>query len=103
MLVEAKYKVGDIITVALISGQEVLGKLVKEDDVYTTIKRPLTLAVGPQGAAFQPFTMTGESDGDVDIKSSKVVALLKSNKETSDAYRAATSGLVVPEASGLIV
>jgi hypothetical protein len=32
----------------------------------------------------------------------KVVAVLKTNKETTDGYRQATTGLVVPEKSGLI-
>ena len=102
MLVETTYKVNDIITIALISGQEVLGKLISEDNNKITIERPLTVAFGPQGAAFQPFTVTGDSEGKVSFDATKVVATLKTNKETTEAYRAATSGLVVPEKSGLI-
>ena len=102
MLVETKYKQNDIITIALISGQEVLGKLISEDDTSIVIRRPLTIAFGPQGAAFQPFTMTGDSEGEVSFMKDKVVAVLKTNKETTEGYRAATSGLVVPEKGGLI-
>ena len=102
MLVEKAYKVNDIITVSLISGQEVLGKLVSEDDNVVVIQRPLTVAFGPQGAAFQPFTVTGDSEGKVSFSAAKIVATLKTNKETTEAYRAATSGLVVPEKGGLI-
>lgn len=102
MLVEKAYKVNDIVTIALASGQEALGKLVKEDDNTVVLTRPLTIAFGPQGAAFQPFTMTGDSEGEVSFMKDKVVAILKTNKETTDGYRQATSGLVVPETSGLI-
>ena len=101
MLVEKAYKVNDIVTIALASGQEALGKLVKEDDKTVVLTRPLTIAFGPQGAAFQPFTMTGDSEGEVSFMKDKVVAILKTNKETTDGYRQATSGLVVPE-GGLI-
>lgn len=101
MLVEKAYKVNDIVTIALASGQEALGKLVKEDDNTVVLTRPLTIAFGPQGAAFQPFTMTGDSEGEVSFMKDKVVAILKTNKETTDGYRQATSGLVVPE-GGLI-
>ena len=101
MLVEKAYKVNDIVTIALASGQEALGKLVKEDDNTIVLTRPLTIAFGPQGAAFQPFTMTGDSEGEVSFMKDKVVAILKTNKETTDGYRQATSGLVVPE-GGLI-
>lgn len=101
MLIEKTYKLNDIVTIALASGQEALGKLVKEDDNTVVLTRPLTIAFGPQGAAFQPFTMTGDSEGEVSFMKDKVVAILKTNKETTDGYRQATSGLVVPE-SGLI-
>lgn len=102
MLIEKSYKLNDIVTLALASGQEVLGKLVKEDDSSIVLTRPLTIAFGPQGAAFQPFTMTGDSEGEVSFIKDKVVAILKTNRETTEGYRAATSGLVVPEKGGLI-
>ena len=102
MLVEKAYKTNDIVTLALASGQEALGKLVREDDTSITLARPLTIALSQQGAAFQPFTMTGDSEGEVSFVKDKVVAVLKTNKETTEAYRAATSGLVVPEKGGFI-
>jgi|GEM_PF-1024610 catalase (peroxidase I) len=102
MLIENKYKVNDIITIALMSGQEALGKFVSEDDDVIVLQRPLTIAFGQQGATFQPFTITGNSEGAVGFRLDKVVSILQTNKETTEAYRAATSGLVVPEKSGLI-
>ena len=101
MLVETKYKVNDIVTIALISGQEVLGKLEKDNDDIIVLSRPLTIAFSQQGAAFQPFTMTGDSEGEVSFMKDKVVAILKTNKETTDGYRQATSGIVLPD-SGLV-
>ncbi len=102
MLVQSKYKVNDIVTISLMSGQEALGKLISENSDAIVLSRPLTIAIGPQGAAFQPFTITGDAEGEVSFKADKVVAVLKTNKETTDAYRAATSGLVVPDTPGLI-
>lgn len=102
MLIEKSYKLNDIVTLALASGQEALGKLVREDDTSIVLSRPLTIAFGPQGAAFQPFTMTGDSEGEVAFIKDKVVAILKTNNETTNGYRQATSGIVVPEKGGLI-
>ena len=101
MLVEKKYKTNDIVTIALTSGQEALGKLVSENDTSITLTRPLTIAFGPQGAAFQPFTITGDSEGEVTFMKDKVVAILKTNKETTEGYRQATSSIIAPE-QGLI-
>lgn len=101
MLKEAKYKSGDIVTLYLQTGQEVLGKFVKENAGYTTINKALTVAIGPQGAAFQPFTVTGDSEKEVEFKTDKIISVLKTNKQTTEAYRAATSGIIVPE-EGLV-
>ena len=45
--------------------------------------------------------MTGDSEGEVSFMKDKVVAILKTNKETTDGYRQATSGIVLPD-SGLV-
>jgi len=102
MLVQPKYKKDDIVTIALPGGQEVLGKLVTETDTHVTLARPLTIAFSQQGVTFQAFTVTGASEGEVDIVRDKIIAMMKTNDDTAQGYRAATSGLVVPEKSGLI-
>ena len=61
MLKENTYQSGDIVTLYLQTGQEILGKFVSEDTTSTVITKPLTIAMGPKGAAFQTFTVTGDS------------------------------------------
>jgi hypothetical protein len=101
MLKETNYKSGDIVTLYLQTGQEILGKFVKEDDCCTVLNKALTVAIGPQGAAFQPFTVTGDSEKEVEFKTDKIISVLKTNKQTTEAYRAATSGIIVPK-EGLV-
>lgn len=102
MLKEKSYNANDIVSVVLATGQELITKFVSEDINGATIRRPLILAVGPDGnASFQPFSFTGDSEGEVTVRSTQVVAIMKSRGEISQAYSAATSGLVVPN-SGLI-
>jgi|TARA_R110001606_G_scaffold90835_2_gene202999 hypothetical protein len=103
MLIETKYKVNDIVTIALPGGQEVLGKLTNETETHITLTRPLTIAFSQQGVTFQSFTVTGASEGEVNIYRDKIIAMMKTNDDTTQGYRAATSGLVVPEKTGLIV
>jgi hypothetical protein len=87
----------------LITGQELIGKFVSETDTSVTIKRPLMLVLGPQGAAFQPFTMTGDSDSEVTVRLETIISVLTTRTDVSTAYGSATSGLVVPEKQGLIL
>lgn len=102
MLKEKRYNENDIVTVVLTGGQELLGKFVSETpDSYFIIKKPLTLVYGQQ-ISFQPFTVTGDSEGEVVLHYDKIVSVLKTNAETTKAYTAATSGVIAPETKGLI-
>ena len=102
MLVEKTYNSGDIVTVYLQTGQEILGKFVSEDDTSTVLTKPLTVAIGPQGAAFQTFTVTGDSENNVSFKTGKIISVLKTNEATSSSYIEATSGIIVPPKGGLV-
>ncbi len=102
MLKEKTYNSGDIVTVYLQTGQEILGKFVSEDDTSTVLTKPLTVAIGPQGAAFQTFTVTGDSEKNVSFKTGKIISVLKTNEATSSSYIEATSGIIVPAKGGLV-
>jgi len=100
MLKTKQYKEGDIVTIVMTGGQELLGKFVSESGTDFIVKKPLTLVFGKQ-ISFQPFTVTGDSEGEVVLRDDKIVSVLRTNKETTKAYQSATSGLVTPD-KGLI-
>ena len=102
MTKEKTYNSGDIVTVYLQTGQEILGKFVSEDDTSTVLTKPLTVAIGPKGAAFQTFTVTGDSENNVSFKTGKIISVLKTNEATSSSYIEATSGIIVPAKGGLV-
>ena len=102
MLKEKICEKGDIVTVYLQTGQEILGKFDAEDDSNVVITKPLTIAMGPKGAAFQTFTVTGDSENNVHFKSDKIISVLKTRKDTADSYIQATSTIITPEKGGLI-
>ena len=102
MLKEKTYNSGDIVTVYLQTGQEILGKFVSEDDSSTVLTKPLTVAIGPKGAAFQTFTVTGDSEKNVSFKTGKIISVLKTNEQTSASYIEATSGIIVSAKGGLV-
>ena len=96
-----RYDKDDIVTLVLTGGQELLGKFVEESGDYFIVKKPLTLVYGQQ-ISFQPFTVTGDSEGEVVLHRDKIVSVLRTNTETTKAYTAATSGIIAPEKKGLI-
>ena len=102
MLKEKICEKGDIVTIYLQTGQEILGKLDSEDDNYIVITKPLTIAMGPKGAAFQTFTVTGDSENNVYFKQGKVITMLKTRKDTADSYTEATSTIITPGKGGIL-
>jgi hypothetical protein len=103
MLKDITYDSGDIVTLYLQTGQEILGKFVSEDECCTVVCKPLTIAMGPKGAAFQTFTITGDSENNVSFKSEKIITVLKTRKDTADSYTQATSTIITPTDKGGII
>ena len=55
MLIETPYKVGDVITIKLTSGEELVGKFEADDDTKIKVNKPLTLVAGQKGIGLQQF------------------------------------------------
>ena len=58
-----KYKDGDLITLKLMHGEEVIGTLQSQTETTLEIKKALTLMQGPQGLAFGTFFSTADQLG----------------------------------------
>ena len=100
MLLNIK-KNGDVITLKMSSGEEMLGVFVEEDDKTYTIDRPVTLSVGPKGGpALTPYLMTVAPTNARNLKINKdlVVTTASTDKELADQYTSALSGIQVAPA-----
>ena len=58
--------------------------------------------MGPKGAAFQTFTVTGDSENNVYFKQGKVITMLKTRKDTADSYTEATSTIITSGKGGIL-
>lgn len=100
MLLDIK-KDGDVITLKMSSGEELIGCYIGEDNNTYTIDRPVTLTVGPKGGpALTPYLMTVAPHNARNLKINKllVVTTATTEKELADQYRSALSGIQVAPA-----
>jgi len=91
-------KDGDVITLKMGSGEEILGSYISEDAFSYTIDRPVTLSVGPKGGpALTPYLMTVAPGRSRNLKINKamVVTTANTDKELADQYNSALSGIQV--------
>lgn len=90
---KSKYTKGDVITLRLVTGEEIVGKLFSEDENEFVIERPLTLASGKDGLGFTNPTITGDNKQDFVVQRKHVMLHNVTRKEFADAYLESTSGI----------
>ena len=95
MLIEAPYKVGDVVSLKLSSGEEILGRLEAEKENNVTLKKPMVLIAQEQGLGLAPFMFSVSPDGKFVMKSTAISCIAKTEKEISKQYTAQTSGIAL--------
>jgi len=103
MLKTNKFNNGEIISAKLISGEEIVAKLGEETDATYEFQRPVSLSIGPQGAALTPYMITASAENlIIVVDKNKVIAVAEAQKEVCAEYTKATTGLVTATASKII-
>jgi hypothetical protein len=92
------HKVNDVITIKLVSGEEVIGYYVSDDDAGIVLRKPVVPVPTGQGQiGLAPFIMSSDylTGGNAEIKFNKqaVITAVGTNKQFKDAYTQQVSGL----------
>jgi hypothetical protein len=95
MLIEAPYKDGDTVSFKLSSGEEIIGRLEKEDDTYYTLKKPMVLIANPEGLGLAPFMFSVSPDSKFNLRTSSVSCVSKTETEIAKQYTSQTSGIAL--------
>ena len=62
MLLEKPMASGDVVSLKLINGDEIIARLESDDDKGITITKPLAITAGPQGLGMIPWVFLGEKE-----------------------------------------
>lgn len=101
-LEKSKFTEGDTVSLKLISGDEVIGKFVKEDMTTITLNKPVMLAMTQKGPAMAPIMMTVNPDNEYAINKSAVLFQGSTVKEIAEQYIFQTTG-IQPVSAGSII
>ena len=82
-----KIKDGDLVTLKLTSGEEVIAKFIGKADSYISIDKALVLMNGPQGLAFGTFFSTANQVEKIDISKTHVISIAMVNDKIEGEYK----------------
>lgn len=91
-------KPGDIVTIKITSGEEIIGSFISQDDKGIKLRKPLMMAMTQNGPGLMPYFMSSDTmseASEVTFNSALVVAMAKVHKPFADAYTESTSSISV--------
>ena len=93
MLIDKGVTVGEVITLKLTSGEELVAKLVEETDAYYKLSRPMVIGMGQQGPGLMPYLFTVHPDKDVKLLKTTVTVAEATDETFAKQFLESTSGI----------
>ena len=72
MLIDKGVSVGEVITLKLTSGEEIVAKLIEENDLHYKLSRPMVIGMGQQGPGLMPYLFTVDPDKEIKLQKKTV-------------------------------
>jgi len=91
MLINKGVSPGEVITLKLTSGEELVARLDEETDTYYKLTHPQVIGMGPSGPGLMPYLFTIEPDRDVKLSKATVTVAEATAKEFAKQYLESTS------------
>ena len=93
MLIDKGVSVGEVITLKLTSGEEIVAKLVEETATYYKLGKPAVIGMGPKGPGLMPYLFTVSPDKEVKLLKTTVTVCEATDKQFADQFIEQTTGI----------
>ena len=93
MLIDKGVTAGEVITLKLTSGEEIVAKLVEDGAAYYKLSRPMVIGMGQQGPGLMPYLFTVHPDKEVKLNKSVVAMAEATDKQFADQFIQSTTGI----------
>lgn len=95
MLLEKKFKENEVVSLKLSSGEEILGRFLREDDRFFYVTKPSVLMANQQGMGMVPYMFTVNPDEDYAITKTSIITLSRTDHDVANQYLSKTSGIAL--------
>jgi hypothetical protein len=93
MLIDKGVSVGEVITLKLTSGEELVAKLAEETAIYYKLSRPMVIGMGEKGPGLMPYLFTVHPDKEVKLQKSTVTVAEATDQVFAKQFLESTSGI----------
>ena len=93
MLIEKPLTTGDVVTIKLTTGDEIVARLAEIKDNEYVVSKPQALMATDTGMGLGVFAFTVNPDTKIPINRSTVIFCVKTDPDTAKTYTASTSSL----------
>lgn len=94
MLIEKPIANGDVVSIKLINGDELIARYDSETIDEIKIERPLALTMGTQGLGMIPWMLLGDRNI-LTVKKDHIFCMVPSKKDAADQYIQGTTGIAL--------
>jgi hypothetical protein len=93
MLINKGVSAGEVITLKLTSGEELVAKLAEETDSYYKLSRPMVIGMGQQGPGLMPYLFTVSPDKEVKLLKTTVTVAEATDEAFAKQFLESTTGI----------
>ena len=93
MIVDKGQEPGEVVTIKLTSGEELVTKLVETLPMHYVVSKPLVLTMGQQGIGMVPYLFTVHPSKDVRLAKATVTVIANTDPDAAKQYLESTSGI----------
>jgi hypothetical protein len=95
MLIDKGVTVGEVITLKLTSGEEIVAKLSEETTTYYKLSHPQVIGMGPKGPGLMPYLFTVSPEKEVKLLKTTVTVAEATDKQFADQFIQQTTGIAL--------
>jgi hypothetical protein len=95
MLIDKGVSEGEVITLKLTSGEEIVAKLVEDSATYYKLKNPQVIGMGPKGPGLMPYLFTVDPSKEIKLLKTTVTVAEATDKAFADQFIQSTTGIAL--------
>ena len=95
MLIDKGVSAGEVITLKLTSGEEIVAKLVEETPTHYKLNRPMVIGMGERGPGLMPYLFTVNPEKEVKLLKTTVTVAEVTDEVFAKQFIQSTTGIAL--------